>query len=72
MHAKELAVHERRQRHTIERLHGRHIHLITVLAHALHVEGEVLSQLAALVVATHKGHCGRKVQLERPQVQHTL
>lgn len=59
--AEELLVHERRQRQAVEGVHARVVHLLRILDLALLFEGEVFSEMPALVVTpaatyTHVNH----------------
>lgn len=72
MNAQELLVHDRRQRQATERLHAGLVDGLGVLVLALELEGEVIGQVAALVVAAQQPEGLGIVDLERPQVQDAL
>ncbi len=70
--AQELLVHDGRQRQAAERLHAGLVDGLGVLVLALQLEGEVVGQVTALVVATQQPERLGIVDLERPQVEHAL
>ncbi|KAI8035088.1 hypothetical protein M5D96_012181 [Drosophila gunungcola] len=72
VHAQELLVHERRQRQAVERVHAGVVHALRVLDLALLLEGEVLGQVPALVVAAQQEQRLRIGDLQRPQIQDAL
>lgn len=70
--AEELLVHDCRQRQTTERLHAGLVYSLRVLVLALQLEGEVIGQMATLVVSAEKPKSLRIVNLERPEVEHAF
>ena len=72
VHAQELLVHEGGERQAVEGVHARVVHALRVLDLALLLEGEVLGEVAALVVAAQQEERARVQHLQRPQVQHAL
>lgn len=54
VNAQKLLVHDGRKRQSAERLHARLVHSLRVLVLTLELEGEVISQVAALVVAAQQ------------------
>ena len=72
MDAEELLVHDGGERQSAEALHARVVDALGVLVLALELEGEVVRQVAALVVAAQQEQRVRVPHLERPQVQHAL
>ena len=51
MYAEKLLVHDRGQRESTERVHARIVDLLRVLMLAFELEGEIVCQVATLVVA---------------------
>jgi hypothetical protein len=72
VHAQELLVHEGGERQAVERVHARIVHTLRVLDLALLLEGEVLCEVTALVVAAQQIERARIQDLHRPQIQNTL
>ena len=72
VNAEELLVHDGCQWQGTERLHTGLIHILRVLVLTLQLEGEVISQMATLVVTTQKPQAVWVPDLQRPEVKHTL
>ena len=70
--AKELLVHDGRQRQTAERLQTCLVNLLAVLVLALQFEGEVVGQVTTLMVASQQPKSVGVPDLKRPEVKYTL
>lgn len=68
----ELLVHNSSQGKAAEGLHAGFVHGLGILVLALQLEGEVVSQVATLVVASQQPQCLGVVNLERPQVENAF
>jgi len=72
MDAQKLLVHDGSQRKSAERLHTRLVDSFGVLVLALELEGEVVCQMSALVIATQQPECIWVPDLESPKVENAL
>ena len=72
MNAQELLVHNSSQGKRAKRLHTSLIDLLAVLVLALQLEGKVICQMSALVVAAQKPEGVWIPDLQAPDIQHTL
>jgi hypothetical protein len=72
VYAEELLVHDRSQRQRAERVHACFVDGLGVLVLALELEGEVISQMPALVVSAEEPERIRVPDLQRPQIQNAL
>jgi len=72
MNTQELLVHDCRQRQRTERLHAGFINGLGILVLAFQLEGEIVGQVATLVVSTQEPESLGIVNLQRPQVKNTL
>lgn len=70
--AEELLVHDGCQWQGTERFHAGLIHIFRVLVLTLQLEGEVISQMATLVVTTEEPQAVWVPYLQGPEVKHTL
>jgi hypothetical protein len=72
VYAEELLVHDGSQRQCAERVHACFVNGLGVLVLALELEGEVISQMPALVVPAEEPERVRVPDLQRPQIQDAL
>lgn len=72
MNAKELLVHDCSQRKGAKGVHDRVIYSVRVFVLALQLEGEIVGQVAALVVTAKQVQCFRVPNFEGPEVEHAL
>lgn len=72
MNAEKFLVHDRHQRECIECRHTLVVHFLAVLDDALLAEGEMLGQMAALVVSSKQEDRLRVGYFETPEIKHTL
>lgn len=72
MNAQELLVHDSSQGQTAERLHASLVNGFRVLVFAFQLEGEVVCQVTALVVSAEQPEGFGVVNLEGPEIEHTL
>ena len=72
MNTEELLVHQSCQGETVEGLHAGVVHVLRVLDLALLLEGEVLCQVPALVVASQEEESAGVTHLQCPQIQDAL
>lgn len=72
VNAEELLVHDRRQRESTEGLHAGFVNSFGVLVLALEFKGEVICQMATLVVAPKQPQGVWIPDLESPQIQNAL
>ena len=72
MNAEELFVHDRGKGQCAEALHARVVDALGVLVLALELEGEVVGQVATLVVAAEEVQRLGIPYFERPEVQDAL
>ena len=68
----ELLVHNSSEGKSAERLHARLVHSLRIFVLALELEGEVIGQMATLVVTTHEPEGVGVPNLETPEVENTL
>ena len=68
----ELLVHNSSERKSTERLHTSLVHGLGVFVLALKLEGEVIGQMATLVITTHEPESVGVPDLETPKVENTL
>lgn len=72
VNAQELLVHDRRQRQSAKALHARVVDPLRVLVLALELEGEVVGEMAAFVVASEEEEGVGVPDLEGPEIQNAL
>jgi hypothetical protein len=72
MNTEELLVHDGSKGKRAERFHASLVHLLRVLMLAFELEGEVVGQMAAFVVATKEPQGVGIPNLQRPQIQNAL
>lgn len=72
MDTEELLVHDGGQGQRAERLHACFVDFLAVLVLALKLEGEVVGQMPAFVVAAQQPEGVWIPDFERPDVQYTL
>lgn len=72
VYAQELLVHDGSQGQGAERLHASLVHGLGVLVLAFQLEGEVVGEMATLVIAAEQPKRVGVPDLERPQIQDTL
>lgn len=72
MNAEELLVHDSGERKSAEGLHAGLVHDLGVLVLAFELEGEVVSQVATLVISSQQPEGLGVVNLQTPQVEDTL
>jgi hypothetical protein len=68
----ELLVHNSSEGKSAERLHASLVHSLGVFVLALELEGEVICQMATLVVTTHEPESVGVPDLESPKIENTL
>jgi hypothetical protein len=72
VNTQELLVHNSSEGKSAERLHASLVHSLRVFVLALELEGEVICQMATLVVTTHKPKSVGVPDLESPEVKNAL
>lgn len=72
VYTQELLVHDCGQGQRAERVHACFVYGLGVLVFALELEGEVVGQMAALVVSSKKPERVGVPDLQRPQVEYAL
>lgn len=72
MDTQELLVHNSSKGKSAKRLHASLVHGLGVFVLALELEGEVISQMATLMVTTHEPESVGVPDLETPKVEDTL
>lgn len=72
MNAKELLIHDCRQRQCTEGVHASFVYSLGVFVLTLKLEGEVIGQVAALVVAAKQPKAIWVPNFKSPQIQDTL
>lgn len=72
VNAEKLFVHNSRQWQGTERFHACLVDILRVLVLTLQLEGEIISQMATLVVTTKKPQAVWIPDLQGPEVEHTL
>jgi hypothetical protein len=72
VNTQELLVHNSSEGKGAERLHASLVHGLGVFVLALQLEGEVIGQMATLVVTTHEPESVGVPDLESPEVENTL
>lgn len=72
MDTEELLVHDRRERQGAERLHAGIVDLFRILVFTLQLEGEIVRQMAALMVSAQQPKGLWVPNLQRPEIENTL
>ena len=68
VNAKELLVHDRRQRQRTERLNARLVNPFAILVLALQLEGKIIGQVATFVITTQQPERIWIPNLQRPEI----
>ena len=72
MDAKELLVHDRGQRESTEGRRAGLVHPLGIFVLAFELEGEVVGQVPAFVVASQQPERGRVPDLQGPEIEDAL